>query len=449
MADVSNDPRLDAATRFSFPGFDSIRLVAAWAVVFTHSYFLASGSDTLDPLPHLLGGTRGFGDYAVQVFFILSGFLLSGSLDLSLDPLRYLANRLFRIIPGFCFAVVVAVLVIAPFLSDDGWRLVLGGRAWSSIGWSILMLKDVSSVHLAHARHAEFAWFMNGSLWSIPYEVICYLVLLSLYMVLRHDGRVGLAAAALAVFAIAAPGMGLATFDWDHGPPGVFRMPLAFFARTLPFFCGGVAYYAVHKRWGTPRWLVATAAVTLGLAALADVEEEALAFTGPVLIVALGSSGGWLSRAIDRVGDVSYGVYLFGWPVGLLVAGYVRSAGPVGVFALSVPLVFGLAYAMHRLVERPVAEALKPAVLRHLPRFVLTSSSRTPTRRQAATTVVPVPRAARWLAYGVCLVTIVRFVIYPYPFALDWFANLWTTLVAVCVVMAAVLAVGRTWARTT
>jgi hypothetical protein len=183
-------------------------------------------------------------------------------------------------------------------------------------------------------------------------------------------------------------------------------------------------------------------------AAVLDVQETALAFAGPILIVAIGSAPGLLTRVTTSVGDVSYGVYLFGWPVGLLVSAYEPQAGPLGVFALSVPLVFAFAYAMHRLVERPVAEVLKPAVLRHLPRLTLGDPWRAAPRRALAAAAAT-PLSARVLAYGVCLITVVRFVIYPYPLGLDWFANLWTMLVGVCVVMAGILAAGKALARTT
>ena len=424
----------------SFPGFDAIRLFAAWAVVYSHSYPIASGIDAADPLVSVLGGRQELGDYAVQVFFMLSGFLLSGSLDANADPLRYLTNRLARIVPGFGFAIVVSVLLIAPLRSGLGWTLLTSKAGWTSIYWSIGCLADRTGFTLSQVRFPELAGFLNGSLWSIPYELVYYLVLLGLYLLLRKDSRVAVAALVLAVVAIEGPQLGLTTIDWSAAAPGVLKLPMVMSEKTLPCFSSGVAFYAVYKRWGIPRGLVIAAAALLLVAPFIHVDDLALTFAGPVVLAALGSRRSVFSSLTEKIGDVSYGVYLFGWPVGLLVASQVGTTSPLGVFALSIPLVFVFAYAMHRLVEMPVNAILKPRVLLWLPRF-----SSVPAGRMERTGGPP-PRMARVvhaLAYGFCLVTIGRFVIYPYPFGLNWFGFQVYQLLGIYVVIALVLKAGE------
>ena len=136
--------------------------------------------------------------------------------------------------------------------------------------------------------------------------------------------------------------------------------------------------------------------------ALFGLHDLALATAGPMVVAWLGARRGVLSKLTDRIGDVSYGVYLFGWPVGLLVTSVADSTSPLVVFALSIPIVFSLAYAMHRLVEMPVATVVKPHVLRWLPRFA-----------DIAPGLPNSQRATRAVAYAFCLVMIVRYVIYP------------------------------------
>lgn len=423
--------------RFTFPGMDAIRLAAALAVVYAHSFPIGTGVNTPDPLVAAFGGDIGLGDYAVRVFFIMSGFLLSGSLDAAPDPLRYLVNRLLRLIPGFAFAVVVSILLFAPLMSDPGWRLVFSRDAWSSIYWSISCLTDLVKLKLSPVPQPELGWFINGSLWSIPYELVCYLVLLTLHMLLRKDSKVAWAAAALAVASMAGPRLGIASVARDAASLPV-TLPFAMLPATLPYFCGGVAYYSVFKRWGLTRGTVAAAALMLAASPLIGLEAEALAIAGPVLLIQAGSHRTMLSRAPDALGDISYGVYLFGWPAGLLIASATGVTNGVWIFALSVPLVVASAYAMHHLVERPVGERVRPFVLRWLPRLI--DSPRNPSATPARGAV----RLSRAAAYGFLLVMVARFAIYPYPFSLNWYGFQIRQLTTIVLATAAILAAG-TW----
>ena len=194
--------------------------------------------------------------------------------------------------------------------------------------------------------------------------MVCYLVLLSLYMLLRKDSRVAIAALLLIALTLLGARLGLTTVDWSAGMPAVIKLPYALFDKTLPYFCGGVLFYAFHKRWGAPVPLVSAALVLLLGTALFGNHDVALAIAGPVVLAWLGVRPSVLSRLTDRIGDVSYGVYLFGWPVGLLVTSMSGSTSPLVVFTLSIPIVFALAYAMHRLVEVPISTTVKPSVLR-------------------------------------------------------------------------------------
>ena len=150
------------------------------------------------------------------------------------------------------------------------------------------------------------------------------------------------------------------------------------------------------------------------------------------VVVWLGARPGVLSRMTDLVGDLSYGVYLFGWPVTLLVAAWSDSVSPLVVFALSALPVFLLAWTMHRLVEIPVARAIKPWVLRRLPRF-----------SDGPADGAPAARAARFAAWLLCLATCVRFVVFPLPLGANWFAWMWPSLAGLCVVIALMLKAGN------
>ena len=67
-----------------FPGFDGLRLLAAFAVIFSHSYLIATGTEADEPFVRLLGPRNIIGLYGVFAFFSISGFLLARSLSRNL-----------------------------------------------------------------------------------------------------------------------------------------------------------------------------------------------------------------------------------------------------------------------------------------------------------------------------------------------------------------------------
>lgn len=428
---------MKAGAQASFPGFDGLRLLAAWAVVYSHSYPIAAGPSVADPLASQFGEPYSFGLYAVKVFFMMSGFLLSASLSANPDPLRFLANRLFRIVPGFCFAIIVSQLFIAPLLSSSGfWEIITSSGDWMSIFWSIRELRDLTGVELSASRYPELARFLNGSLWTISYEMVCYLVVLALYQLLRKESRVAVAALVLLVLTVVGSRFGVTADGWSGHTPATVRLPYSLSDSTLPYFCGGVLFHACHRRWGARLPLVAASLAVLLGTFLLGLHDLALALAGPVVVTWLGARRSVLSRLTERTGDISYGVYLFGWPVSLLVTSLSDSSHPLVVFALSAPVVFTLAYAMHRLVEVPIGTVVKPWVFRWLPRF--------------SPGEVALPRGrrvAQFIAESLCLVVIGRFLVFPYPFGANWYDSQWQPLAGLCLLMALILRLGERAAR--
>src|SRR5688572_24255025 len=111
QAQLSDKPR-------HFQGFDGLRLFAAIAVIFSHAFLIATGSEESEPFTMLLGRGNIAGLYGVFTFFIISGFLLARSLTSNPSAITYAVNRGLRILPAFLFCTVVVALVIGPLFSS-------------------------------------------------------------------------------------------------------------------------------------------------------------------------------------------------------------------------------------------------------------------------------------------------------------------------------------------
>jgi len=154
----------------------------ALAVVVSHASPLGFGRP--DPGTGRTGGQVNLGRLSVYGFFILSGFLISRS-AMRQGIGRYTWARLLRILPGLWACLIVTVAVVAPLLYQHQWHTLAGYfRADSGpfqylqANWATgLRQFDVSGVVAeADHQHRAFDPGFNGVLWSLAYELTCYMI---------------------------------------------------------------------------------------------------------------------------------------------------------------------------------------------------------------------------------------------------------------------------------
>jgi peptidoglycan/LPS O-acetylase OafA/YrhL len=253
--------------------FDALRLLAALLVMVSHAFALTGRAQ-----PQGLPGTT-LGTTAVYVFFAISGFLVTQSWKLDPNPLRFAAKRFLRIVPGY-----VAVLAIIPLALWMTGRSTFAGNPIATI---------------------------NGSLWTIPFEIQCYVVFLILAATTRF------APACIAIVAIA---MG------DDAP----------FARFASYYAAG-ALIAEYPQLQKKRWIVVFVSTGALLAAFRPGLYSDILILAP-LCIAFGSAAWPGVRSAGRFGDFSYGTYLYAFPVQQSI---IMAMGP----STPVPILLGLAVA--------------------------------------------------------------------------------------------------------
>lgn len=90
--------------------FNLLRLLAAFAVLFSHSYVVAIGKSAIEPLYVSLGVT--WGSIAVDVFFVTSGFLVTSSLLTRKSTVEFVLSRILRIYPALFLMVLVSIFLL-------------------------------------------------------------------------------------------------------------------------------------------------------------------------------------------------------------------------------------------------------------------------------------------------------------------------------------------------
>jgi peptidoglycan/LPS O-acetylase OafA/YrhL len=321
-----------------------LRLIAALAVIYGHAYAIvpAGGHDWVTKIT----GYAHAGGVAVDFFFLLSGFLVTASV-IKRGVFSYLTSRALRLFPALWAYVVIMTLIAGPLLTT----LPLGEYLQHPQTWNYL-------VHLGAGWTTE--WFLpgvfesnrshgvNGSIWSVIVEIRMYLYLALFYVLggfksrLRFNILVGV----------------LVTLVWSDviAIPGIVGSTDKHVALFFVIGC------FLHVN----RDLIAISPMTiLGAFALAAITHgtDKFQYAYTFLLTALFCVTAFLKEGhwVDRYGDYSYGVYLWGWPVQQVVTLVAPDASAIANALVSMVLSLLLAIASWHLVEQRVLD-LKPKV---------------------------------------------------------------------------------------
>ena len=315
-------------------------ILAAGSVLFSHAFLIATGTENEEPLRRLLGPGNILGLYGVYTFFIISGFLLAHSLARDPSILRFSINRILRIYPGFLFCILLTAVLLGPMGSTLDWSAYISrSEVASYVTSAFWCVCDPESLPGVYAYEGvDNVSRINGSLWSLSFEVLSYVMLVWFWLALRKIEAVAAAFILLSVGTAVEPAV-YQTFQ------GV--------AYTLPYFAGGVVMCVVYQRIGLSARVAAGCAVLLLASAVFGLQRQAYAVVGAYLVVFLGNRANVGSSLASHVGDLSYGTYLFGWPIERLVKQYVSTESPWLLMAIAGPLVLAIAAVSFHFVERP------------------------------------------------------------------------------------------------
>ncbi|WP_426060959.1 acyltransferase family protein [Hymenobacter sp. B1770] len=344
--------------------FDFSRVVLATIVVFCHCYVIYDGSLLREPLWRLSNHQLTLGTFAINFFFVISGFLISQSWDRSRNLPYFLKKRFLRIYPGFIFVCLACAFLFAPLGRTLPTTIT---EYWSSIDFKHFALRTLTlrePILPETYKTLPYPGSINGSLWSISYEFICYIIIpvCALVGAFQQRGRVLLIF--LVVLLINVVDYKAYYLRGPYAPLGFGLMPqyfqvyspkwLTLIHLLLPFVAG-MCFYTYRQYIPRSIYLVAfsIAVLVLTLRWLNFFEIAQSVFGAYVLFYFVFNQKVRLHR-FAKYGDFSYGIYLYGWPVQQLVMLYAgHSMGVYGLFLVSMVIVMPCAAISWFLVEKP------------------------------------------------------------------------------------------------
>lgn len=150
-----------------------LRFVAAVMVVFCHAYPLSLGSGFVDPLGRITNGQIHMGGLAVCIFFFFSGFFLNRSVNKGQGAYIFFKARCIRIFPSL-FAVITVSVFFGSCITTEGLlTYYTNPQTYEYLLNSILILRhELPGVFENNIYNPT----VNGSLWTLPVEFVCYIV---------------------------------------------------------------------------------------------------------------------------------------------------------------------------------------------------------------------------------------------------------------------------------
>jgi peptidoglycan/LPS O-acetylase OafA/YrhL len=344
--------------------FDALRLVAAVSVIFSHSFLIAEGTQNNEPLIRLTGNQSILGLAGVFVFFAISGFLVTQSFEQTGNPLHFLAKRALRIFPGLFMATLLSAFVLGPLVTDLSLGAYLSrAEPYQYVLGNTLLDQTVHELPGVWFADTPVGLEVNGSLWTLRAEFVMYLMVLMLGMLRLLTLRM--------LFLLLAFGMVSLHFNMldELEKWGWLFQVLSGWAWLLGFFAAGMILYKLHhtRIFDGRVALLAFA----GLALSIPLCQFILLFPAFGCYLAL-----WLALnprlpviPAARFGDLSYGLYIYGWPVEQAVMWLTGGrAAWWQVFVIALPAAGAIAFVSWHLVERQMLR-LKPASRRPAGRY--------------------------------------------------------------------------------
>lgn len=329
-----------------------LRLILAALVVWTHAFTL-TGYAT--PLNALTGGQLNEGALAVDSFLVLSGFLICYSAQRR-NVLTFLRSRFLRIFPGLICAVLFTAFIAGGLAFEGTYAQYVHlqkGPGHYALHWATLNVLDepwgIAGVFATNPTSS-----LNVSLWTVKFEVALYL-LTAVLMLLRWQRKKGVCIGCLVCFTVLfVLYEGLNVQLWSI--PKVQAWVLNHwnyerFVRTGLFFFIGMTL--CHFQSYLPRtwWFAALCTAALVGSCFIGLLPWAHVLITPYLLIRICSLRTF--RRVSRLGDWSFGLYLYHYPMMQLILHIWPQVTPPMLFLAGLTATLPIAALSWRLVEAP------------------------------------------------------------------------------------------------
>ena len=279
-----------------------LRLVAAFMVLYAHAFAFYGNKS------HSFLNLDSFGGLGISIFFIISGYLIIKSWDS--DPVwyRFLLKRSLRIFPALIIVIMFTAFILGPLFSRLSFNEYFAHQSLFLYLWNILLYPVFALPGLLEEARVPNA--INGSLWSLPIEFSLYLTVLIIGVIFN---KAKIAYLLLLILFI------LVIMFWIWRGSEM----LVFYGSDLrQYFLAGIYFIlgSCYAKFNLNRFFSLSGAVgclflMLFFAGIPELKKYLMWIFLPYIVLSFGLSASWLGSKINSLGDYSYGVYIYAFPI--------------------------------------------------------------------------------------------------------------------------------------
>ena len=329
--------------------FNLLRFGAAGSVILAHSILLSGNLDS--PLAWSLGY------FAVNCFFVISGFLVCRSLLLRNNLRDYGVSRVLRVYPALILCVLICVLFVGlwqtTFSTADFLSHPQTLRFWLH---NSLLISGESSPYLPMVFDQNpVPGQVNAPLWTLQYEIAAYALLAMLFALSRFSGGRQQRVFCFLVCLLGGFSMVAYLLNVASASPSVgLEANLVRFGAM--FFSGAVIY--LFRRWiPLSSWICFVALCLVVVSSpIRPLFISLTYFSLGYLLIYLAFVPGGMLRKFNRLGDYSYGLYIYAFPVQQLLVAYAPGISATELFFSAMMLTLPLAILSWHLLEKPMLD---------------------------------------------------------------------------------------------
>ena len=330
--------------------FNLIRFIAASMVIFFHAYPLTGTHG--GPLQSL---GLSLGHVAVDIFFVTSGYLVTGSLVNRENLLAFIVARILRIYPALIVAVLFCVFGVGLFFTTQPVGAYLSDPSiYHFLRNNALLIEPLHWYLPGVFDDNIYKGAVNGSLWTLPYEIKMYVILAALgSLVFISPGIIGRRTFRVLIVSMAS--IAMLAYLLNHALQYTKSFDFIFTSRFIAMFFAGATCYLFRESI-----LLSVRLFVLLLAVLVYFSDApsvffilySLVLSYLVLFAAYVPAG--RIRYFNRLGDYSYGVYIYAFPVQQSIAAMAAGVSAMTMAAIAWPITLLLAVISWHLIEKPM-----------------------------------------------------------------------------------------------
>jgi peptidoglycan/LPS O-acetylase OafA/YrhL len=325
--------------------FDFLRLIFALFVVIAHSYPLSGNLISIQWIYQITNGQIELSNIGLNGFFIISGYLIFQSLERSKTFFSYLWKRVLRLFPAL-FVVLFLTIILAPSVYESTVPYMQNKDVFTYLPRN-LILYDLQYHIIGVFDHNPYPSAINGSLWTICYEFSMYLLLGLLFFIKNNKVRFVLVLLAFlfmffcynflmekygAIYRFGMqilPFFNLGTFFVAGALLGIVKVEIIKYKEGFLLLVFLVILVALYFNFydATKHILLTLFVVLFGLVALYPISK------------------------INVIGDLSYGIYIYSFPIQQTLMYYFKlNTSALILFSVLIAMLFG--YLSWHLIEK-------------------------------------------------------------------------------------------------